>query len=143
MKNLFLIALLILAASCRQPVSVERFLRGTGPYEFAVDFSDSTATWNLDLYSRVDALEAPAEMPLELAWTSPSEAVFTETVYLPFSTGTSFFSHEALSPYRSDVVPSERGVWTLVITVPEPPKGLRGMGLVTHICHSERSEESL
>ena len=131
MKHPFLILLpLLLALSCREPASTETFVRGTGPYEYAVDFSDSTATWDVSLYSRVDAVDAPAEMTLELSWKAPSEAVFTETVYLPLSAGTSFFSRESCVPYRTAVAPAERGLWQLTIAVPDAPEGLRGMGLV-------------
>ena len=120
----------LLALACSRPSSTETFLRGTGPYEFAVDLSDSTAVWDISLYTRVDAADAPSEMELSATWTSPSAASFSETVYLPLSAGTSFFSQEACVPYRSAVAPAERGLWTLTVTVPEPPSGLRGLGLI-------------
>lgn len=130
MKRFPLITLVFLAFACRQPASVEQFIAAPGPYAFVLDLSDSTAVWDISLFSRVDALDAPAELALDITWTAPSEAVFTETVYLPLQSGTSFFSHEACVPYRSGVAPSERGVWALTVTALEPPDGLRGMGLV-------------
>jgi hypothetical protein len=123
--------LVFLAFACRQPASVEQFIAAPGPYAFALDLSDSTAVWDISLFSRVDALDAPAELALDVTWTAPSEAVFTETVYLLLQAGTSFFSHEACVPYRSGVAPSERGVWALTVTPVEPPTGLRGVGGVT------------
>ena len=131
MKRFPLITLVFLAFACRQPASVEQFIEGSGPYVFPIEMSDSTAVWDIDLYTRVDATDVPSELALEITWESPSQAVFTETVYLPLQAGTSFFSHEACVPYRSGVVPSERGVWTLTVTALEPPEGLRGMGTVT------------
>ncbi|MBR4775835.1 MAG: hypothetical protein IK008_07035 [Bacteroidales bacterium] len=125
-----LISLLLLAIACSQPSSTETFLRGPGPYEFALDLSDSTAVWDVSFYTRVDAPDAPPEMGLCATWTSPSAESFTDTVYLPLSAGTSFFSQEACVPYRSGVSPAERGHWTLTVDVPEPPSGLRGLGLV-------------
>ena len=70
------------------------------------------------------------ELELTATWTSPSAQSFSETVYLPLSAGTSFFSREACVPYRTAVAPAERGLWTLSVTVPDPPAGLRGLGLV-------------
>ena len=131
MKRFPLIAWVFLAFACRQPASVEQFIAAPGPYAFALDLSDSTAVWDISLFSRVDALDAPAELALDVTWTAPSEAFFTETVYLPLQAGTSFFSHEACVPYRSGVAPSERGVWALTVTPVEPPTGLRGVGVVT------------
>lgn len=131
MKRFSLITLVFLAFACRQPASVEQFIAAPGPYAFVLDLSDSTAVWDISLFSRVDALDAPAELALDVTWTAPSEAVFTETVYLPLQAGTSFFSHEACVPYRSGVAPSERGVWALTVTPVEPPTGLRGVGVVT------------
>lgn len=131
MKHFWFISLLLLAASCRQPESTETFLRGPGPYEFAVDLSDSAAVWDVSFYTRVDAVrDTLSELALSATWTSPSAESFSETVYLPLSGGTSFFSHEACVPYRSAVAPLERGCWTLTVTVPSPPPGLRGLGLV-------------
>ena len=130
MKHLPLISLLLVALSCSRPSSTETFLRGTGPYEFALDLIDSTAVWDISLYTRVDAADAPSEMELCATWTSPSAESLTETVYLPLSAGTSFFSQEACVLYRTAVSPAERGLWTLTFSVPEPPDGLRGLGLV-------------
>ena len=125
-----LLSLLLLAVSCREPVSVESFLRGEGPYVFTVDMTDSTAVYDLDLYTRIDARECPAQIPLAIIWKAPSGPSFTETVYLPVGRATSSFSHDAYAPYRAGVVPSDWGIWTLTISVPSAPEGLCGMGLV-------------
>ena len=131
MKHLPFILLLLLAAACRQPASTETFVPAPGPYEFALDLSDSTAVWDVSFYTRVDAArDTLSELALSATWTSPSAESFTETVYLPLSEGTSFFSQEACVPYRTAVAPLERGCWTLTVTVPSPPPGLRGVGLV-------------
>jgi len=130
-KNLLPFLVLLLAFSCHRPASTEQFVRGSGPYTFAVDMSDSTCTYDFDLYTRIDAREYPARMQLDMAWKAPNDSVFTETVYLPVDGGSSFFSHEAYAPYRAEVVPAWHGAWTVTVSVPNPPEGLRGMGLVT------------
>lgn len=93
--------------------------------------TDTTARYSFDLFTRIDAREFPSPLRLEIAWRTPADSVFTETVYLPVTGSTSFFSHEAYAPYRADVSPAEWGEWTLEITVPDRPEGFRGMGLVT------------
>ena len=132
MKPLFRILILaLLAVSCHQPDTVEQFVRGAGPYTFSVDMTDSTATYAFDVFTRVDARECPAEIRLDMAWKAPWDSVYTETVYLPMTGPSSYYSHDAYAPYREGVVPAKWGQWELVITVPEQPEGFRGMGLVT------------
>ena len=132
MKHLPLIlSAFLLVLSCRQPASTETFIHAPGPYEYTLDLSDSAAVWDVSLYTRVDAVrETPSELEISATWTSPSAESFCETVYLPLSAGTSFFSREASVPYRAAVAPAERGLWTLTLTLPSPPSGLRGLGLV-------------
>lgn len=131
MRRWVLILVPFLALSCHRLASTEAFIRGDGPYRFTVDMSDSTARYDFDLYTRIDAKVYPAEVRLEMMWKDPADSVFRETVYLPVSDGPTQFSHEAYAPYRADVVPAQWGEWTLEITVPERPEGLCGMGLVT------------
>ena len=116
--------------ACSEPSSTEKFIRGGGPYEFAVDMSDSTSAYSFDLFTRIDATEFPTRLQLDITWKDPQHASFSETVYLPIERGGSFFSQESYTPYRADMVPRECGTWTVTVTVPNPPEGLRGMGLV-------------
>ena len=130
---LFLLALAALTG-CREPMSVERFVKGEGPYTFFVDMSDSTAAYDFDLYTRVDApqdsLRKLAALPLQITWTSPSFHVFREEVYLPMEGPMSLFSKQVRAPYRAGVRPEEWGPWQVVVRVQDPPEGLCGMGLV-------------
>ena len=130
MKRLFPLILVLAVLSCSRPSSTEQFLRGEGPFAFAVDMSDSTATYGFDVYTRIDAREYPAELQLDMAWKAPSDSIYRETVYLPVNGRSTTFTHDAYAPYRDGVVPVEWGVWELVITVPDQPDGFRGMGLV-------------
>ena len=115
-------------------MSVERFVKGEGPYTFFVDMSDSTAAYDFDLYTRVDApvdtLKKMAALPLQVTWTSPSFHVFREEVYLPMEGKMSLFSKQVRAPYRAGVQPNEWGQWQVVVRVQDPPEGLCGMGLV-------------
>ena len=138
MKNRWYIAFLfcILLTGCREPMSVEKFVRGEGPYTFFVDMVDSTAAYDFDFYTRVDApldsLRKMQALPLQVTWTSPSFHVFREDVYLPMEGKTSLFSRQVRAPYRAGVRPEEWGPWQVVVRVQDPPEGLCGMGLVVH-----------
>ena len=127
MKNLLpILSALLLLSACREPASVENFIPGEGPYVFTMDMADTTVVYNLDLYTRIDAAserEIPSEMPLLIQWTSPSDSLFREKVFLPLAP-------QVYRPYRAGVVPREPGRWKLTVTAPSAPEGLRGMGLV-------------
>jgi hypothetical protein len=115
-------------------MSVERFVKGEGPYTFFVDMTDSTASYDFDLYTRVDApmdsLRKMTSLPLTVTWTSPTFHVFKEDVYMPMEGQGSFFSRQIRAPYRAGVRPTEWGQWVIAVRVNNPPVGLRGMGLV-------------
>jgi len=138
MKNRRYISLLlcVVLTGCREPMSVEKFVRGEGPYTFFVDMVDSTAAYDFDFYTRVDApldsLRRMQALPLQVTWTSPSFHVFREDVYLPMEGKTSLFSRQVRAPYRAGVRPEEWGPWQVVVKVQDPPEGLCGMGLVVH-----------
>ena len=115
-------------------MSVEKFVKGEGPYTFFVEMTDSTASYDFDLYTRVDApvdsLRKIAALPLQVTWTSPTFHVFREEVYLPMEGKMSLFSKQVRAPYRAGVRPEEWGPWQVVVRVQDPPEGLCGMGLV-------------
>lgn len=119
---------------CREPMSMERFVAGEGPYAFFVPMTDSAATYDFDFYTRVDAprdsLAGRAALPLTVTWTSPTLHVFQEDVYLPLEGRSTYFSREIRAPYRAGIRPDEYGQWVLSVRVSDPPEGLRGMGLV-------------
>jgi len=127
-------AVCVILSGCQEPMSVERFVEGEGPYSFFVDMSDSTASYDFDFYTRVDtprdSLRQGQSMPLTVTWTSPSFHVFKEEVYMPLDGAGTYFSRQVRVPYRADVRPVEAGQWTLAVRVDDAPEGLRGMGLV-------------
>ena len=133
----FLCTLALLVAACQEPFSSESFVPGGGPYEFVLDLTDSTAAYDLDLYSRLDG--NPEELvPLQgtmlrAEWHSPSDSLFVEKVYLPLKgTCRSYYSRQIYQPYREDVRVVEPGIWTLVIRQEDRSQlvPFRGMGLV-------------
>ena len=80
--RLALFAILLLVA-CR-PASYEQFVRADqaqdGNYIFALDLSDSTAIYDLSLYTRVDpalmaAATPSAELALQVCWLAPQPSV--------------------------------------------------------------------
>lgn len=123
---LALVALLL--AACGEPLSREKFIRsnGSGEYFFPVQMSDSTASYDISFYTKIDKVvmrpDTLASFPMQLVWRSPSRRYFSETVYYP--------AHSLRVCYRRDLVPSEPGDWTLSVTISPEPAGLRGLGLV-------------
>ena len=136
MRRVIPILFLLILASCREPMSVETFVPGDGPFEYAVNMTDSVAVYDFDFYSRIDARpeDCPGSLLLMIRWVSPTECVYRESVYLPVQPG------EVYEHYRADVVPSEYGEWKLVVACPEAAsvKGFRGLGLVTLKRHGAR-----
>ena len=132
-----LILIFLSVLSCREPMSVETYIHSeTGPYAFSVDMSDTTAVYDLTIYTRLDGphryLESDFETPLTIYWRSPSDSLYSETVYLPLEgEDENFYSRQLMVPYREDVSPVEAGVWALTVTLPSPFPGLRGLGLMT------------
>lgn len=132
-----LILIFLSVLSCREPMSVETYIHSeTGPYAFSVDMSDTTAVYDLTIYTRLDGphryLESDFETPLTIYWRSPSDSLYSETVYLPLEgEDENFYSRQLIVPYREDVSPVEAGVWALTVTLPSPVPGLRGLGLMT------------
>ena len=125
---------LFVFVGCKEPMSVEKFVEGEGPYTFFVDMGDTTAAYDFDFYTRIDApadsLAKVTALPLQVTWTSPTFHVFREEVYMPLEGRITAFSRQVRVPYRADVRPEEPGPWTVMVRVTDPPKGLRGMGLV-------------
>ena len=121
--------------SCREPTSVETYIRSeTGPFAFSVDMADTTAVYDLTFYTRLDGphryLESDFETPLTIYWRSPSDSLYEETVYLPLEgEDETFYSRQLIVPYREGVSPKESGIWGLTVTLPSEVPGLRGLGL--------------
>lgn len=134
-KRLSYLLVLLLAFACREPSSVEQFIAAPGPYEFQVEMTDTTVSYDFSFYTRLDGypseLQAAHELPLRITWISPSDSVFTENVFMPLKGQSTLFSRQVLQPYRTNVRPVQPGLWTLTVTVPYSGgrELLRGLGL--------------
>ena len=123
---IFLAGLVLIAASCSNPPSRELFVRstGSGEYSFPVQF-DSLGTYDLSFYTVIDRplfrTDTLVSFPMNVVWRSPSGRYFSETVYFP--------ADSTRVRYRSGVVPSEGGEWTISVTLPSEPPRLRGLGI--------------
>ena len=131
MKRLAFVALLAVCiiSGCQRPTSIETFVKVSemehGSYRFTLDMSDSLSRYDLSFYTHVDNLKKACSIPLHVVFVSPSDKVYDEMVYLNVKS-----SGDALEAYRTDCVPSEFGVWKLMVSPEESPAGLRGMGLI-------------
>lgn len=142
-----LLCLLAFLPSCTRPTVTDRFIlredcAHEGIYSFEVDMSDSTACYDISLYTRLDGNhqrpDAPEGIRLKIVWTSPSGGDYSENVYFSFADSSredGFFSLQCLLPYRSGLVPFERGLWTLTLRQLEEVRDLRGWGV---ICESKQ-----
>ncbi len=127
LRGLLLLCVL-LAAACSQPRAREQFIRsdGSGEYSFPLELSDTLQAYDISFFSALDRpLFVPdtlVSFPLQVVWRSPSGRYFSETVYYP--------ADSLRVRYRSGIVPSEAGEWTLSVTVSPEPEGFRGLGVI-------------
>ena len=117
-----------LLCSCAQPSSYEHFIRSdkSGEYSFTLDMSDTLAAYDLSFFSVIDSpllhRDTLVSFPLNVVWRSPSGRYFSETVYYP--------ADSVRVRYRSGVVPSEGGEWSLQVSITPEPVGFRGLGVI-------------
>lgn len=132
---------LMAVASCRKPSAMEFFVlnedRGEdGLYRYEMDFSDSLATYDVYIYSRIDELGSTLlereDIPMAAYWTAPDGEVYKDTFYFPVREAKrGFFSSEYKMLYREGITPIQRGKWSLHIDVAqgEQMPTLRGLGI--------------
>lgn len=131
-----LLAVLMLLASCREPVAREYFQRsgGSGEYSFEIEMTDSLSSYDISFYTVVDKplmrRDTLVSFPLQVVWRSPSGRYFSETVYYP--------ADSVRVRYRSGVVPSEYGRWSISVTIPQEPQRMRGLGLICSRNHGRQ-----
>ena len=137
-------ALVIMAvvalASCVEPRISEEFRPkadrdSLGRYCFEVSLADSTKSYDITFYTRVDCGASTfallQDIPVNVEFVSPSGESFSEDVFLakdrfnPVSAGT----YDAKVAYRANCAPAEYGLWDMNITVPEV-RGMRGWGVI-------------
>ena len=141
MRDLFL-AFVMLAAmvSCARPSFYEPFvLREKAEYGdtyiFSLDLSDSTATYGLDFYTR---LQRPAfgtfpldSISLDLRWISPSDSVIlSDTTFIRVAqpVDSSYYSRDFMAGYKRVLTLPEHGIWRFRGKGLEDSGAVRGMG---------------
>lgn len=127
MRRLLLVAVVLAAAACARPGSYEQFVRsdGSGEYSFSLDFADTLQACDISFYTAIDRpllKDTLVSFPLKVVWRAPSGRYFSETVYFP--------ADSVRVRYRSGLVPSEAGEWTLSVSIEKEPRGLRGLGVI-------------
>ena len=115
-------------SSCRQPDSLELFVRQDeardGVYLYSLPLTDTTAAYDFWFYSRTQ--ERPlAGVQLNVQWLAPSGDDLSETVYM-----------ERVDPrgvkelYRSGMVPAQAGDWQLSVRPVGVDEDFLGLGVI-------------
>ena len=143
MRNLLLALVLSLAvASCSRPSSYEPFVvrekaEYGDTYIFNLDLSDSTVSYGLDFYTRLERPafgEFPADsISLDLRWISPSDSVIlsdTTFIRVDAPVDSSYYSRDFVSGYKAALNLPEHGQWRLKAKVLNDSEAIRGLGVV-------------
>ncbi|MBQ8062146.1 MAG: hypothetical protein IJ205_09465 [Bacteroidales bacterium] len=139
--RLLIIIIAAVLASCSRPSSYEPFVMKEkaeygDTYPFVLDLSDTTVSYSLDFYTR---LERPAfgEFPdenlvLDLRWFSPSDSIFADTTFIKVGhpLDSAYYSRDFITTYRDPLSLPESGEWRLKVKVVNDAQSLRGLGLV-------------
>ena len=143
MRNGILVLLLALVvASCSRPVSYEPFVvrekaEYGDTYIFNLDLSDSTVSYGLDFYTRLER-QAFGEFPsdsisLDLRWISPSDSVIisdTTSIRVAHPVDSSYYSKDFVAGYKEALSLPEHGIWRLKARVLNDSEAIRGLGVI-------------
>lgn len=136
-----IVFLFVLAAGCSRPSSYEPFMirdkaEYGDTYSFNLDLSDSTVSYSLDFYTRLDR-EAFGEFPsdslvLDLRWISPSDSILVDTtvVRVGLPVGEAYYSRDFISSYSEALRLQERGRWRLKAKIVNDSPAIRGLGVI-------------
>lgn len=142
MKGRILLSVLALAViSCVRPFSREYFvLRENAEYgdtySFILDLSDSSATYGLDFFTRLerDGFKAlPQEdIVLDLRWFSPSDSILTgsASVRVTDASKGSYLKKDIVSEYSRGLDLPEVGQWRLKARILNDSETIRGLGVI-------------
>lgn len=125
LRTYFFLAL-SLVVSCGKPASYEQFVRvdqaADGVYSFDLDFTDSTAVYDIGFYT--PAVDGECSLPLAVSWFSGDGLLqMEERVYLALG------REDVIKEYRTRVSPAPAGVWELKVRVTDAPEGFLGLGI--------------
>lgn len=143
MRRAFLgFVLLVVVASCSRPSSYEPFViredaEYGDTYNFSLDLSDSTLSYGLSFYTRLERLpfgQFPSDsISLDLRWISPSDSVIlSDTTYIRVDcpVDSSYYARDFVSGYKDVIVLPEHGVWRLKARVLNDSESIRGVGVI-------------
>lgn len=142
--RVFLFVLALLAASCARPSSREFFvLRENAEYgdtySFYLDLSDSSATYGMDFFTRLERNGFKAlpmeDILLDLRWFSPSDSIFTDTASVRIGdySEESYFKRDIVTGYSGRLDIPEVGQWRLKARILNDSEAIRGLGVVLKI----------
>ena len=138
----------LLLVSCKVPPSRESFCKHpdrNGCYNFVLEFTDTTAFYDLYLCTCFDCMDARmvaiGTLPVEISAVSPEGRRYSEKVYFPLDAPVraTYNVKEYISLYRSKV--SGTGTWNFSIKPLEPGRlvrGFRGFGIQMKMRNGER-----
>ena len=132
---------LCLIAGCSRPSSYEPFVQREkaeygDTYTFLLDLSDTTVSYSLDFYTR---LERPAfgefeqdSLLLDLRWISPSDSIIADTTCIRTSSpvGMAYYSRDYVARYSEDLSLPENGEWRLKARILNDSDWIRGLGII-------------
>lgn len=143
MRNLFLtVALMVVAAACSRPSSYEPFVVRENAeygdtYNFSLDLSDSTATYSLSFYTRLErsafGIFPSDSVSLDLRWISPSDSVIlSDTTFISVgeAVDSSYYSKDYVAGYKEVLDLPEKGRWRLKAKVLNDSEAVRGIGII-------------
>ena len=136
---IFILALM--AVCCSRPSSYEPFVirekaEYGDTYPFSLDLSDSTVSYSLDFYTRLERLpfgDYPSEnIVLDLRWISPDDSILVDTAYINIShpVDSAYYSRDFISSYSDALDLPSSGEWRLNAKVVNDSQVLRGLGII-------------
>lgn len=127
--NSYIAALLLalMLTSCDEPQWEDFFLRADemsydGRYHYSLDFSDSTAVYDVYFYTKYSTEPGVSSFPLTVRWISPSGHMLSERVYMATD------AQKVL--YRKDICPDEPGMWEISV-LPGKNDEMLGLGVIS------------
>ena len=142
MNKYVLIALFAAVAfSFSRPPSDEPFVRRENAeygdtYEFLLDMADSTITYGLDFYTRLERKSFGTfpedSLVLALRWIAPSDSNYVDTlvVSLRQADGNAYYTKDIIYPFKERLAIPEHGQWRLKARVLNDAESVRGLGVI-------------
>ncbi|MCQ2161662.1 MAG: hypothetical protein MJY86_00125 [Bacteroidales bacterium] len=132
---------LALLSGCARPSSIEPFIPREkseygDTYSFNLDLADSTVSYSLGLYTRIERSpfqEYPMDsLNLGIRWISPSDSSFLDNVILRLvdPIDSAYASKDYMFSYKDTIDVAEHGEWRVRIQVRNNPESVRGLGII-------------